>query len=43
VAAGWPTWVCLLESAFQIIGGSAVTGTSMLYTMLADVVHVDAM
>lgn len=38
-----PMWTFILSFVFQFIGGGAPVGLSMLYTMLADVLHVEEM
>lgn len=38
-----PMWMTLLDFVCLFIGGGPLIGVSMLYTMLADVVHVDDM
>lgn len=43
VFLGMPMWTTLLDGIFFFIGGGVPVGVSMLYTMLADVVHVDEM
>ena len=41
--AGWPIWTVLLGPLWMFCGGSTTVGVSMLYTMLADVLHPDQM
>ncbi|KAI3398099.1 hypothetical protein diail_9852 [Diaporthe ilicicola] len=38
-----PMWSFILGFVFQFVGGGAPVGMSMLYTMLADVLHVEEM
>ncbi|KAL1865867.1 hypothetical protein Daus18300_006979 [Diaporthe australafricana] len=38
-----PMWTFMLSFVFDLIGGGAPVGMSMLYTMLADVLHVEEM
>lgn len=38
-----PMWMFTLSFAFNFIGGGAPVGMSMIYTMLADVLHVEEM
>lgn len=38
-----PMWTFMLSFVFDFIGGGATVGMSMLYTMLADVLHVEEM
>ncbi|KAG6367750.1 hypothetical protein INS49_001945 [Diaporthe citri] len=38
-----PMWTFTLSFAFNFIGGGAPVGMSMIYTMLADVLHVEEM
>lgn len=38
-----PMWAYLWSFIWQFIGGGSPVGVSMMYTMLADVVHVDEM
>lgn len=36
-------WTFIWSSVWYVVGGGAPVGVSMMYTMLADVIHVEEM